>query len=332
MKLSQLINENGRKQSPYMEGLVNHLPMGQLALYQLTEDLHKVEAYTDYYNGHFAVDPVTTGYTAASSIEECLGKKEQYEACLDFIQKEVDTHGMDPMIKKILNAYPLGISSGLFHVIIRLAYAKEGASYDEALREEVARALAYYVTAYRKVTPFYRTIPKEEIYENMQQLMKNPTLEKVLCQNKSLGQTMKSLYQSPKYLNAGFLIEDGVDDKVQGLLNLCLPAFDQTQSIIALHCITGLHAMLVLKDYFADFQKALDIYTTAVITHLVSIEGLVFHEPDHEPILRSWPELLEEGADAKDVHTIKFTYTCYELFKRYPVEGLKTSLMHQINK
>lgn len=332
MNLSQLINENLRNQTPYMEGLVNHLPMGQLALYKLTEDLNKIEAYTDYFNGHFAVDPVATDYTPATSIEDCLGKREQYEACLDLIQKEVDSQGMDPMIKKILNAYPLGISSGLFHVTIRLAYAKEGASFDEALTEEVSRALAYYVTAYRKVTPFYRTVPKDQIYENMEQLMKNPTLEKILYQNESLGQTMKSLYQSPKYLNAGFLIEDSIDDKVQGLLNLCIPAFEQTKSIIALHCITGLHAMLVLEDYFSDFHKALDIYTTAVITHLVSIEGIVFHKPDHEPILRSWPELLEEGSDSKDVHTIKFTYTCHELFKRYPLEGLKASLMHQLHK
>lgn len=332
MNLSQLINENGRKQSPYMEGLVNHLPMGQLALYQLTEDLHKVEAYTDYYNGHFTVDPVASSYTPATSIEECLGKKEQYEACLDLMKKQVSTHGVDPMIEKILNAYPLGMSSGLFHVIIRLAYAKEGSSYDEALTEEVSRALAYYVTAYREVTPFYRKISKDQIHESMQEIQKNPDVEKILCQHDSLGQTMKSLYQSTKYLNAGFLIEETVDDKVQGLLDLCLPAFDQSKSIIALHCITGLHAMLVLKDYFKDFTKALDIYTTAVITHLVSIEGIVFHKPNHEPILRSWPELLQEGSDSKDVHTIKFTYTCHELFKRYPIEELKTSLMLQINK
>lgn len=332
MMLSEVINQYGRKQSPYMEGLVNHLPMGQFALYKLTKDLKKVLSYTEFYNERFEVDPVSGSFSPKSSIEQCLGKREEYEACLDLMQREVSTHGVDKMIGKILNAYPLGISSGLFHVTIRLAYAKEAVTYDDALTEEVSRALAYYVTAYREVTPFYRKVPKEEIHQTMKRLMKTPIVEKVLCQNDSLGQTMKALYQSPEYLSSGFLIEGNESLKVQGLLDLCLPAFDTTRSIVALHCITGLHAMLVLKDYFNDFNQALDIYTTAVITHLLSIDGIAFQKPVSEAVLRPWPELLGEGADSKDVHTIKFTYTCHELFKRYPLEGLKTSLLHQINK
>ncbi len=332
MSLSQLINSHGRKQSPYMEGLVNHLPMGQLALYKLTGDLEKVESYTEYYNDHFNVDPVTDSYSSVSSIEECLGKRDRYEACLDLMKKEIETVGMEPMIKRILNKYPLGISSGLFHVTIRLAYATEGVEYDDALLEEVARALAYYVTGYREVTPFSRKIPKEEIHENMKKLMKLPVVEKVLCKNQSMGKTMKSLYQSSEYLDFGFLIEGSKEDKVQGLLDLCLPAFDHTQSIVVLHCITGLHGMLVLKDYFEDFDRALDIYTTAVITHLLTVGGIAFPEPHRDTVSPSWPELKSRGSDSKDVHTIKFTYTCSELYHRNPREDLKNSLIYQINK
>lgn len=332
MSLSQLINSHGRKQSPYMEGLVNHLPMGQLALYKLTGDLEKVESYTKYYNEHFNVDPVSDNYSSASSIEECLGKRDRYEACLDLMKKELQTFGMDPIIKKILNNYPLGISSGLFHVTIRLAYATEGMEYDDALLEEVARALAYYVTGYREVTPFSRKIPKEEIHDNIIQLMKNPEVEKILCKNQSMGKTMKTLYQSSEYLDSGFLIEESIEDKVQGLLDLCLPAFDHTKSIVVLHCITGLHGMLVLQDYFEDFDRALDIYTTAVITHLLTVGGIAFSKPHTEAVSQSWPELINKGSDSKDVHTIKFTYTCHELFDLNPRDDLKNSLLHQINK
>ncbi len=332
MKLSQLINEQGRQQSPYMEGLVNHLPMGQLALYQLTKDLERVASYTDFYNERFNVDPVSKNYTPATSLVECLGKREEYEACLHLMTEEVQTHGANAMIEKILNTYPLGLSSGLFHVTIRLAYAREAVSYDEALTEEIIRALSYYVTAYREVTPFFRKIPRDQALENIKQLMKTSAVDKILCENDSLGKTMKKLYQSPDYLDKGFLIEGTVDDKVLGLLDICLPAFEHTKSIVALHCITGLHAMLVLKEYFKDFSNALDIYTTAVITHLLTIDGIAFPKPVHEPVLRSWPELIEKGASSKDVHTIKFTYTCHELFECYHLEGLKKSLLHKINK
>ncbi len=331
MSLSQLINMHGREQSPYMAALVNHLPMGQIALYKLTGDLSKVESYTEYYNRHFKVDSVSASYAPVSSIEECLGKKERYEACLDLMNKELENIGMEHMIKTILNTYPLGVSSGLFHVTIRLAYATEGVSYDEKLIEEVSRALAYYVTAYREVTPFYRKISKDLVHENMNQLIGNPEVGEILVNNKTLGQTIKSLYQNPEYLDAGFLIDGDEEQKVQGLLDLCLPAFDHTKSIFVLHCITGLHALLVLKDYFKDFGKALDIYTAAVITHLLTVDGIAFFKPDPKPILLSWSELIAKGSASKAVHTIKFTYSCHELYAQRPREDLKQSLIHQIN-
>lgn len=332
MLLSELINQYGKEQSPYMEGLVNHLPMCQVALYKLTKDLDKVASYTKYYNSHFNVDPVSLDYVPASSIDECLGKREQYEACLDLIKEDIENFGMDHMLKAILNTYPLGISSGLFHVTIRLAYAVEAFFYDESLLEEVSRALAYYVTAYREVTSFYQKVSKEKIHESIQKLIDNPEVEKILKKHESLGKTMKALYQNSKYLDAGFLIEGSEEDKVQGLLDLCLPAFDNTQSIVVLHCITGLHGMLVLKDYFKDFNKSLDIYTTAAITHLLAAGDVEFSKPDFKAASISWPELISRGSSSDTVHTIKFTYTCHELYNLHPREDLKSSLIHQIHK
>ncbi|HCX64812.1 MAG TPA: hypothetical protein DHN33_06335 [Eubacteriaceae bacterium] len=332
MDLSELINKHARKQSPYMGNLVNHLPMGQFALYQLTEDLDKVASYTEYYNSHFDVDPISQNYAPASSIEECLGERDRYEACLDLMEKKVAAYGSQEMIRSILNTYPLGISSGLFHVTIRLAYASEALAYDEKLAEEVSRALAYYVTAYREVVPFHQKKPLNQLHENIKQLMKQPQVEKILSGNESLGKIMKSLYQNSQYLDKGFLIEGNEENKVEGLLDLCLPAFDQTQSIVVLHCITGLHAMLVLKDHFEDFKEALDIYTTAVITHLLAHGDIDFIKPDVQPISHSWTDLIAMGSNSKPVHTIKFTYTCRELYRLQPREGLKNSLLHQINK
>ncbi|HCX63933.1 MAG TPA: hypothetical protein DHN33_01805 [Eubacteriaceae bacterium] len=54
----------------------------------LTEDLDKVASYTEYYNQHFNVDPISRNYAPVSSIEECLGEREQYEACLDLMEKK----------------------------------------------------------------------------------------------------------------------------------------------------------------------------------------------------------------------------------------------------
>ena len=39
MAISKIINYYGEKHRPYMGGLVNHLPMGQLAIYKMSNDL-----------------------------------------------------------------------------------------------------------------------------------------------------------------------------------------------------------------------------------------------------------------------------------------------------
>lgn len=228
--------------------------------------------------------------------------------------------------------YPLGISSGIFHVTIRLAYATEAAAYDDQLIEEVARALAYYITAYREITPIHRKTSRDKFQSNMKQLLETFEVRSILDKNLSMGKTLSSFYQNPTVLDKFALIEGDEKEKIQGLLDVCLPAFNHDQNIIALHCITGLHAMLVLKNYFKDFSEALDYYTAAVTAHLLTISGISFHEADSNQTLPSWSELITMGIDSKAVHTLKFTYTCHELYDDYPREGLKRALLNQIRK
>lgn len=332
MELSKLINTSAREQSPYMGGLVNHLPMGQFALFMLSGDLERVASYTEYYNKYFKVDSISDNYTPAASLEDCLGKRDNYEACLDLINKEISTTSMDHMVRHVLNTYPLGISSGIFHVTIRLAYATEAATYDDKLIEEVARALAYFVTAYHEITPIHHKTSRDKFQSNMMQLQETDEVRNILDKNLSLGKTLKAFYQNPTVLDKFALIEGDEKEKIQGLLDVCLPAFIHTKSIIALHCITGLHAMLVLKNYFKDFSEALDNYTAAVTAHLLTISGTSFQEAETNQSLPSWSELIAMGIDSKAVHTLKFTYTCHELYDDYPREGLKRALLNQIKK
>lgn len=131
--------------------------------------------------------------------------------------------------------YPLGISSGIFHVTIRLAYATEAAAFDDKLIEEVARALAYYVTAYREITPIHRMTSRDQFQSNMKRLLETVEVRSILDKNLSLGKTLNTFYQNPTVLEKFALIEGDEKEKIQGLLDVCLPAFYHTQNIIALH-------------------------------------------------------------------------------------------------
>lgn len=325
MTIGELIIEYGKHDSPYMGNLVNHLPMGQLALYRLSGDLDFVKDYSDYFKQKFQINQIKENEHKADSLESCLGKRELYESCLMLVRERVRKEGIDKLVREVLNQYPLGMSSGLFHVLIRLAYAVEGAELEEKFEEEVARALAYYVTAYRQAGILTRRIPISETFSEMNMLVSHKKIKKLLEAQPSTGRQMKALYESKTFMEMGFVMEGSEEEKIKGLISLLLPVFDQSSSIVVLHCITGLHALVNLKKYFNDFDKAFDIYTTCCLAHLLTVEDLTYHESDKESISLNWKEIIVLCLSSRDVHTIKFTYSCHELDQRYSVEGLKRS-------
>lgn len=68
-----------------------------------------------------------------------IGQRELCESCLDLLNEAMASKGVEQMVEQMLKTYPLGISSGLFHALIRLAYAVEGYRVEPASLNEVAR-------------------------------------------------------------------------------------------------------------------------------------------------------------------------------------------------
>ena len=338
MTIGDSINRFNRKYSPYMGNLVNHLPMGQLALYKMSDNVALADEYARYFTAHFAIDPLEINSEPANSLDECLGNRSRYAACLPITRKMIKQQGLDTAVSSVLNQYTSGMSSGLFHVLIRLAYAVEGAEIEEQLEEEVSRALSYYVSGYREAGLLTRKISPQDIVSEMKKLSADPEIQQLLNQQSSMGKKMKALYASDLYQKRGFILQGTEKNKVAGLLSLFVPAFLQSNNIVVLHCITGLHALMNLKKYFRDIDHALDVYTTCCLTHLLTVGGLTFSEPGQNYGENNteihWNELFSEGSLSKDVHTIKFTYTCQQLESRHGFDqsGLKEAASYRISK
>lgn len=322
MNIEQLINRDAEKYSPYANGLINHLPMGQFALYKLTDNIEIVEEYTDYYLKRGNIDKVKDSYEKVDSIESCLGNRDLYEPCLDLIREKLKEEDLDELISSVLNKYTLGLSSGLFHTIIRVAYAIEGYRIDNGLQREVERALAYYVTAYREGGLFKREISKDNVIDEMNKLIENPEISKTRKSNTSLGKKLKTFYSNEQFLDKGFIIEGNEDDKVRGILQVLIPAFYNSNNIAMLHTITGLQAVVTLKDYFEDYGRALDILITTAIAHILTQSDLDIKKEDTN-IDRNWKEIIELVSKSRDVHTIKFAYTSKKLDDLFNIQELK---------
>lgn len=323
MKVESIINETGEKHSPYMGSLVNHLPMAQWAIYKLSGEDEKVNNFTDTYLKVSHINPVREEYKKLSSLEEALGNRDLYEGTLDLLKKEAKDKDIKEITKNILNKYKYGMSSGLFHTLIRVAYGAEGYSEKNELRDELIRGLAYYISAYRESKLFKREIPSEDIFEEMETLLSNPEIKEILENNDSLGQRLKALYSNKIYLDKAFIIKGNPDEKIKGLLNLLVPLYYVKGNIVILHCITSLHAMTMLKDYYEDYEEAIDILNSSIITHLVTTEIYEYPRSFNSKNGFPWSCIEQKAIKSKDVHDIKLAYSALVLDGLYNIDELK---------
>ena len=330
MDIADIINKYGELYTPYMSGLVNHLPMSQYAMYSMTGDLDSVSRFTERYISGVQIDLVKKDFEPVESIDECLGKRDRYEACLEKIRRETEKRDIDEVASEILNKYILGMSSGLFHTTIRLAYAIEGMRINPELRSEVERALAYYVTGYRKANVFKRRISSFRILNEMNKLIQDKDVTGMSKTTRSIGQKLKGMYNLNGYTDKGFLLDGTEGDKVKGLLGILVPAFKSSSSIVVLHCITGLQAVVTLKDYFHPYNKGLDVITTSITTHLLTENNLNIVNSEEEAKSIPWEEIFEGASKSLDVHNIKLTYTCEKLDRLFDVPQLKEAALHKI--
>lgn len=333
MKISKIINFYSRNRSPYTKrGLVNHLPMGQLALYQMTNNVEKIDRYSKEYIEEIEVPFIEEDYRIASSMEECLGKRESYGPCLNLINEKLKKENPEDLIRYILNTYPLGMSSGLFHTIIRLGYAVEGYKLDGELVEELARALAYYITAYKKADVFTKKISKEEFIESLVDLEEDSHIRKIVRENETLGTKLRALYRDKFYMEEGVIIDGNEAEKIRTLLIFLIRGFNNTGNIVSLHCITSVHALFMLKEYFDDFNGAIDILTTTIITHLITLDRLDIEDRIGEISQQSWECIMSKASESENIHAIKLTYSGYILDSEYDVPELKESALKRIRR
>ncbi len=323
MDIGNIINEYGNNHSPYVDRLVNHLPMAQWAVFKITNDLDKVEEYSNKFIKEHSLEDID-GYNKIDKnikLTDCLGNRVMYEECCYIIEEMLKEKSLDDIVKEILNTYYLGISSGLYHPIIRLAYAVKGYEEYESMEKEVIRALSYFVTSYRESIVFNSYKPEYKC-EDMSCVYKSEEVQNVISEQKTLGTRLKALYNNEYYIENGFIVTGNEDEKVYKLLLLFTKLFAKSNNIVLLHCITGIHAIELLKKYFEDYSKVIDVAATSMISHIVAAD-INFNEDINDDYDISWNYLLSKAIYAKDPHDIKLTYAVYELDKKYGVDRLK---------
>ena len=330
MALVNIVEDDGWDLGPVVDRgpgrsrFVNHLPMGQAALWRMGQDEERVRRFSEHYLKRNNVVKNRTGIPPAASLADCLGKEERYEACLGWFHQELSRREVDDLIGEVLNRWPRGLSGGLFHVTIRLAYAWDGWQENREYKREVARALAYYVTYYRETPAYGREVDPEAVPGAVSRFLQAPAVRSLADSGSSLGTVLKELAGGEDPEVPGFRVGGTMEEAAGALLGFLTGALVATPNIVVLHCITGLHGFWVLRDHFERPREALDLLTAAMLHHLVIVEDLAWTSPASPDVL-SWADIWASASQSSDVHTIKLAYTGRELDRLFGLPGLRAA-------
>lgn len=292
MDINAIINRNGHFWPFYGPGYTNHLPMAQYALYLLGASEDQIKAFEVSYLKETDLQVVHTKLEV-DHLQAHLGVREAYEAYVDFFMKEIDDKPISLVVSETLNALVFGLSSALFHGLIRINYAVVKNDH-----HEVARALASLACSFEPITFDGEIIVPDQLNEEITRYIKE----------------RKGMF----YLRGN--INEKIEATLQGLLALYL----KTGSFIVLHTITGFEALLGLRVYFDDFTHVLDIFIVSVLRALLRIRSEDYRQI-HLEREWTWDELVEATLNVKNAHTIKFVYSLKKLKTHYDLPELRTA-------
>ena len=122
-KLMELLEENQKFDVTYKKGFSNHLSMKLIALYFLNADENQLQNSYNYYIPQLHHINHTNFEITGINWKNHLGTGEHYWSYYKFFRAKKSTLGIEEVLHGYLNHLIKGMVGGLFHPLIRIAYA-----------------------------------------------------------------------------------------------------------------------------------------------------------------------------------------------------------------
>ena len=261
--------------------------------------------------GHLEPIPAPSIKISGANFNMEMGKIQSFPAYLRYFKElHADKGTVDKIVRDYLPLLMPGLAGGAFHPLIRLAYAIELA--DEA---ETVYSLAYFaasngvlgappLSGERKFDPYSFL---DVIRNNQQMRLKEDSglifdrLEKAAA-----------LPGFSEMVNGINLSESHLPEIAKVVLEIYL----SKENITTLHAVTGAHAFRLMMPYMEETKTAILFLWRAVCALYISVGAprLLDSKADNLP---QWEEIKKESVRSRDVHTIKFVYSCIEEERLY---------------
>ncbi len=303
------------------QGLTNHLPMAQFALFRLGASEADFDRFTNYYIDLHKLQSAPPAIGIKLNEEnwrDHLGEKKCFSDFLLFFADQLNKLGRTKFLNSYFNPLLGGISSEAFHGLIRLAYG-----VDSENDGEILSGLAYLAAGYQVL---HGPLPNESttgisLHDQTNSVsemvssgqLRLPHLEGIIVDK------MQSISQ-PEVLAGIFdklTIPNGTT--LRDFADLALNLYLSTKDFTTLHTVTSCHASRIMMAYVENESLYLKYYHQAFLAAYLSIGAPRIAA--HETSLQSNEKLLEEikaaAQKATDDHDIKLTYTALEEHRAY---------------
>lgn len=293
----------------YSGGLTNHLPMMITALRLLDVEENRIEMISkEYVENKNIVD-------LSNTLIENDPFSDEYIRLTNYYLQEFKHHGIEQTMHLVLNGNRYSLHSGLFHGMIRIAYAY--LENDELL---IAQGLAYFDMIKQELK--LQGNISTDIFKDFKKLVAIRKAEVRITKDGTTNK-LNTLLECEAVTSHLFYSEDAVKYKDQAL-QLFVEYFNKTKDFYILHAITGYHALHILSQFFDNEEEVFqNFFMQGLLIMLIHP-----HDSYLEPVEEKYGfvHLAQQVPNLRDAHDIKLFYSLAYFYERYDVEGIKNAI------
>jgi Questin oxidase-like len=326
--LGELLDDELAYDATTRTRLSSHLPMALVALERLGADDARLTQFASRYRDRLLAVPDAEPVASFAEWRAARGVAHAYGPVRAYLEACIDDEGCDAVVRRHVVELVDGLSGAAFHGIIRLAYALESAS-----DARIAAGLAYLTQVHQPLGPRGRAEPFTD--DPVVALDRVADLDglRVATAAGTIGQRMRAAASHEEF--------DGVVDwlAVDGatparLTDAAIALYAQTDDFIALHGLTGSHAISIVAAYLEDSDALASYWFQSLAAAYATIGAPRLTEPAASVAVwletpTPWDVVARRATQSDDEHVSKLVYSARALDARAPNPLLRAAAARQ---
>lgn len=283
------------------EGFTNHLPMLRLAWASFGANETQVESLEATYLQNNPIANLDDPYHIKTPFEkQYLDKAFAYE-------KMLENQGKKDILVWFLKDKHLMWGSAMFHGLMRVSYAAEAED-----RLEISRALAYFDMVSMAIQLKGKPLHKDQLRPCLIALMSKRSKASDHLRGLKTQDRLTQVLRDAAIREA---LTEPLDphDLVDYFAEIYTEIFMMTSDPYALHVLTGYQALLSLRPYIENFDRALTTFWLQAQLYFAITEKKQGHVApyQHDPI--PWQVVHDQALKRLNPHQIKLVYSLEKL-------------------